>query len=519
MSQETNPLPKLPWDKRPMTVRDLAVVVGLFLFLPVAGLVLTAFSLRGQVEPASAAAAEPETAVAADGVVEYTIRTMIGGDPTMAYVGEGGDIDGVMNPELKANVGDTVRLTVINSDPMLHDLKIDEFNVYTGQLTEDEETVTMEFVVTSPGMFNYYCSVPGHREVGMEGVLRVEGTVSAGDASAMNASANTMGHMMAAVSPPPPAVADAVSIVRNPADLPAPMTADGPQHHVVDLTTVEVDGILADGTTFRYMTFNGQVPGPMLRMRVGDTMEVRVHNEIESLLPHNIDLHAVTGPGGGAEFTKTMAGETTSFEFKALQPGLFVYHCATASIGHHISSGMYGMILVEPEEGLPEVDHEFYVMQGEIYTNHPFGTEGHVEFSHERMLNETADYYVFNGAANALALDENALRVDVGDTVRIYFGVGGPNAISSFHVIGEIFDRVYDQASLTSPPLTDVQTTLVPPGGATVVEFTLDVPGRYILVDHALARLERGLVGFLYAEGEENLEIFKSNGFPEESGH
>lgn len=282
---------------------------------------------------------------------------------------------------------------------------------------------------------------------------------------------------------------------------------------------MEVDGILADGTTFRYMTFDGQVPGPMLRMRVGDTMEVRLHNEIESLLPHNIDLHAVTGPGGGAEFTKTMAGETTTFEFKALQPGLYVYHCATASIGHHISSGMYGLILVEPEGGLPEVDHEFYMMQGEIYTSHPFGTEGHVEFSHERMLNETADYYVFNGSANALALDENALRANVGDTVRIYFGVGGPNAISSFHVIGEIFDRVYDQASLTSPPLTDVQTTLVPPGGATVVEFMLDVPGRYILVDHALARLERGLVGFLYAEGEENPEIFKSDGFAEESGH
>ncbi|MBN2472073.1 MAG: nitrite reductase, copper-containing, partial [Anaerolineae bacterium] len=219
------------------------------------------------------------------------------------------------------------------------------------------------------------------------------------------------------------------------------------------------------------------------------------------------------------ELTQTLAGEESVFTFQALQPGLYVYHCATASIGHHISSGMYGLILVEPVGGLPPVDHEFYVMQGEIYTAQPYGTRGHLDFSHEKMLDEDAEYFVFNGAAGALTQDEYALRTEVGDTVRIFFGVGGPNKISSLHVIGEIFDRVYDQASLTSPPLTDVQTTLVPPGGATMVEFTLDVPGRYILVDHALSRLERGLAGYLYAEGEENPAIFSGQGMPEASGH
>ena len=315
------------------------------------------------------------------------------------------------------------------------------------------------------------------------------------------------------------AAVDAVSIIRYPTDLPAPITSRTPQHHVVEMTAVEVDGQLADGTTFRYMTFNGQVPGPMLRLRVGDTMELHLQNQMTSVLPHSIDLHAVTGPGGGAVFTQTAADETSIFQFKALQPGLYVYHCATASIPHHISSGMYGLILVEPEEGLPEVDHEFYVMQGEIYTEQPFGTAGHLTFSHEKALDEDPEYYVFNGAAGALTLDEYAMRAEVGDTVRIFFGVGGPNKTSSLHLIGEIFDRVYDQASLTAPPLTDVQTTLVPPGGATVVEFTLDVPGRYILVDHAISRLERGLVGFLYAEGEENPEIFSGSGLPDASGH
>jgi nitrite reductase (NO-forming) len=290
-------------------------------------------------------------------------------------------------------------------------------------------------------------------------------------------------------------------------------------NHVVEMTAMEVDGILADGTTYRYMTFDGTVPGPMLRMRVGDTMELHIHNAMQSTLPHSIDLHAVTGPGGGAVFTQTLAGETSAFTFRALQPGLYVYHCATPSVAHHITSGMYGLILVEPVGGLPPVDREFYVMQGEIYTAQPMGTKGHLDFDYQAMLDERPQYFVFNGSANALATDEYALRANVGETVRIFFGVGGPNFISSFHVIGEIFDRVYNLASLTSDPLLDVQTTLVPPGGAVMVEFRLDVPGRYILVDHALSRLERGLAGYLYAEGADAPDIFSSESLPEASGH
>jgi nitrite reductase (NO-forming) len=463
----------------------------------------------------------PQVAVAPS-VVEYQLATTLQ-DDAMAFVGVGGAIDGVVNPELPVNLGDTVRLTLINDSDAPHDFNIDELGVASGELSAAAEPVTVEFVADQLGLFNYYGSMPGHRAAGMEGVLRVEGAVTSGDAAALDESLSDagygmMGHNMGSTAVSP-AVANAVSIVRNPTDLPAPITARTPQHHVVEMTAVEVDGQLADGTTFRYMTFDGQVPGPMLRMRVGDTMELRIENQMQSVLPHSIDLHAVTGPGGGAEFTQTMSGETSAFNFTALQAGLYVYHCATASIPHHISSGMYGLILVEPEEGLPPVDHEFYVMQGEIYTEQPFGTQGHLTFSHEKMLDEDPEYYVFNGAAGGLTLDEYAMRTEVGDTVRIFFGVGGPNKISSLHLIGEIFDKVYDQASLTSPPLTDVQTTLVPPGGATMVEFTMDVPGRYILVDHALSRLERGLVGFLYAEGEENPDIFGGAGFPEASGH
>jgi nitrite reductase (NO-forming) len=489
-------------------------------------LILAVLLLRIEIVPNTVSAQEtPATsqtttvAHVETNVIEYTLRMQLGGDPAMAFVGVGGTIDGVVNPDLSAHVGDTVHLTVINGDPVAHDLTIDEFKVSTGEMVTDEQTVMLEFTVTQPGEFKYYCSVPGHRQIGMEGVLHVEGEAVADAHADDEGSAVTEAHDHEMDTVAGAAATDAVSIVRNPSDLPPPIGDREPTTVVVNLTSVELNGLLADGTTYHYMTFDGQVPGPMIRVLVGDTVEVHLKNDPASHLSHSIDLHSVTGPGGGAVTTQTLPGQETGFTFKALQPGLYVYHCATPSIGQHISSGMYGLVLVEPVGGLPPVDLEFYVMQGEIYTAEPFGTQGHLDFSYDMMLDEDAEYFVFNGAAGALTIDENALRANVGETVRIYFGVGGPNAISSFHVIGEIFDKVYDQASLTGSALTDVQTTLVPSGGATIVEFTLNVPGRYILVDHALSRLERGLAGYLYVEGQDDPAIFHSDSTVDNAGH
>ena len=302
-------------------------------------------------------------------------------------------------------------------------------------------------------------------------------------------------------------------IVRNPTDLPAPLAAREPQIVRVDLEAIEVEGQLADGTTYTYWTFNGAVPGPFIRVRVGDTLEVHMKNSTSSTMNHSVDFHAVTGPGGGAVMTQTEPGKETMFTAKAIAPGLFVYHCATPMVANHISNGMYGLILVEPEGGLPPVDREFYVMQGDIYTTGKFGEQGHQATDIDKLLNEDPEYLVFNGAVGALTT-QKPLKANVGETIRIFFGVGGPNFMSSFHVIGEIFDRVYDQASLTSAPLTNVQTTIVPPGGATMVEFKLEVPGRYILVDHALSRLQHGLAGFLIVEGPANPEIFNGTPMP-----
>lgn len=298
-------------------------------------------------------------------------------------------------------------------------------------------------------------------------------------------------------------------IVRDPTDLPAPIAKRAPEHIRIDMQTLEVTGQLDQDTAYHYWTFDGKVPGPFVRIRVGDTVEVHLKNADDSVLMHNVDFHAVTGPGGGGVATQAAPGEEKGFLFKALNPGLYVYHCATPPVAQHISAGMYGLILVEPEGGLPKVDREFYVMQGELYTEEAFGTaKGELTDSWDKLLAEKPEYYLFNGAVGALA-NQKPLTAKVGETVRIYFGVGGPNATSSFHVIGEIFDEAYNLGAMTSEPLTNVQTLTVPPGGAAAVELKLEVPGKFLLVDHALSRAEKGLIGILNVEGPDNPKIYQ----------
>ncbi len=296
------------------------------------------------------------------------------------------------------------------------------------------------------------------------------------------------------------------AVLTSAPNVPPPITRHHPTKVVVKLDTREVTKRLADGVTYTFWTFGGSVPGKFIRVREGDMVEFHLSNDPSSKMPHNIDLHAVTGPGGGAASSFTAPGHTSTFSFQALNPGLFVYHCATAPVGMHVGNGMSGLILVEPKAGMPKVDHEYYVQQTEFYTAGRNGEPGLQPFSMEKAIREQPEYVVFNGSVGAVSGD-NALKAKVGETVRLFVGNGGPNLVSSFHVIGEIFDNVFGEAGTTVTH--NVQTTLVPPGGATIVEFKTQVPGTYLMVDHAIFRaFNQGALGMIKVEGPEDKQVY-----------
>ncbi|HSU40159.1 MAG TPA: copper-containing nitrite reductase [Polyangiaceae bacterium] len=311
---------------------------------------------------------------------------------------------------------------------------------------------------------------------------------------------------------PPPDVTSVPSddrimaVLTSPPNVPPPTNRTKPARVVVKLTVKEVVLPMADGVQYSYWTFGGTVPGSFIRVRQGDVVEFHLQNDATSTMPHNIDLHAVTGPGGGAASSFTAPGHASQFTFRALNPGLFVYHCATAPVPMHVANGMYGLILVEPPGGLPPVDREYYVMQGDFYTKGKYHAKGLQAFDMDKGIDERPTYVVFNGAEGAL-LGDKSLKAYVGDSVRIYFGVGGPNLTSSFHVIGEVFDRVYTEGGTHYQE--NVQTTMVPAGGSAILDFRVQVPGAYALVDHSLFRaFNQGAVGTLKVSGPEDKLLY-----------
>jgi copper-containing nitrite reductase len=308
----------------------------------------------------------------------------------------------------------------------------------------------------------------------------------------------------------------AADIVRDPADLPQPIGERAPALVRVTLTAKELVGVLdpTSGTTYRYWTFNGKVPGPEIRVRQGDTVEVTLVNAKDSSMVHSIDFHAAIGPGGGSALTQVPPGQSKSFTFQATVPGLFVYHCGSPMVAQHIANGMYGLILVEPVGGLPHVDREYYIMQSEFYTTAPKGKSGLQQFSVENLMSENAQYYLFNGAVDAIT-KEFPLQAKEGETVRIYFGNAGPNATASEHMVGEIFTHYYQLGSLTSPALAGIQTATVPPGGAAIFELKASMPGEFTLMDHAISRMEKGDMAILRVTGPENEALMHAGTVPD----
>jgi len=309
------------------------------------------------------------------------------------------------------------------------------------------------------------------------------------------------------------ALSFAERIAADPTDIPPPIKRKRPKTVHVELECVELVSELEDGTKFHYMTFSGTVPGPMIRVRQGDTVILTLTSAENNMMLHNIDFHAVYGTGGGAEDTFVTPGSEETIKFKAMYPGAFIYHCAVPAMDQHISSGMYGIILVEPEEGLSKVDHEFYLGQNEVYIKGEAGDKGLQEFSFDKMKDENADYVILNGKVGALT--ENgygAMKVKKGETARIFFVNGGPNLASSFHPIGNVWTKAWRDGALASHPERYVQTMLVPPGDCAVFEMDFPVPSTIHLVDHALSRVEyKGMGGDIIVEGSPEPDIYDPN--------
>lgn len=290
-------------------------------------------------------------------------------------------------------------------------------------------------------------------------------------------------------------------------NVPSPITRRHATRVILNVEVKEHVQTLADGVQYLYWSFGDETPAKFIRVREGDLVETHFSNHPDNQLAHNIDFHGATGPGGGGEASFIAPGHTAVFSWRAMRPGLYLYHCVAAPAGVHISNGMYGLILVEPRGGMAKVDREFYVVQGEFYTNGAFGEPGLQEFAQDKALAEKPEYVVFNGRVGAL-MGDNALKARAGERVRLYLGNAGPSLVSSFHIVGEIFDRVYGEGGIDVNQ-HNVQTTLVPVGGSAMAEFTADVPGEYTLVDHSMFRaFNKGAMGQLVIEGSENANIF-----------
>ena len=437
--------------------------------------------------------------------VKIVLATAIGGNG-LKWVGKEGAVAGKDNPDLTVKKGDKVTIQIANEDGVEHQFEIADLGVKSQSVIQKGDTKSVTFTADKAGTYQYACNIPGHKEAGMLGKLIVQGE-------------EDMGHQVvlpqvtkSTVTLDAPKAVTVPDIARSATDVPIPITRKTPTTVNILLETREVIAKIAGESTYTYWTYNGTVPGPMIRVREGDTVVLTVKNLGSQT--HSIDLHAVNGPGGGAVLTQTQPGSSSTFRFKALNPGVYLYHCASPHIPSHIANGMYGLILVEPQEGLPKVDREFYVVQGEIYSAGQRGQVGHHTYSIEKAQDERPEFVVFNGRVGALTGD-NALKAKVGETVRIYFGNAGPNLISSFHVIGEIFDKVYYDGGLGSgvTPNINVETIAVPAGSGTIVEFAIQVPGNLTLVDHSIFRaIDKGAVGIIAVEGAEAPEIFRRGG-------
>lgn len=257
-------------------------------------------------------------------------------------------------------------------------------------------------------------------------------------------------------------------------------------------TAREVPLRISDDAVISAWTFDGNIPGPILHVRQGDTVEFTLLNH--GSIPHSMDFHAAQIDPKTA-FRSANPGQSISYTFRAKYPGVFMYHCGTSPVLMHIGSGMVGAIVVDPPSPLPAAK-EFVLVESEYYLGAAVG--GVLPFDYTKMLATLPDYVVFNGRPSQYMAAPISVRVD--DRVRFYVVNAGPTHACNFHVVGEQFDTVYLGAP-PSVPLHGVQTFAVAPGGGLIFELVADIPGEFVFVNHGFGHGQKGAIGVLHVDG------------------
>ena len=389
----------------------------------------------------------------------------------------------------------TVTFNVTNEGALPHDVQING-EVQTAML-DAGATETITFDAPGSGMLNLICTVAGHAAAGMTLDLPIVGGDAPVDGTAAVDSA-AAGQTAAAVDYATPENADAYQGDKPPLELrdaSAPPLASGTVHDVT-FTVEEKVMQVAEGVWQEVWTFNGQVPGPVLRVKVGDTVNLTLRNPDAAVVGHSIDFHA-SQVAWNDEMRTINPGEDLLYSFTATHAGVYMYHCGTAPALHHIGNGMYGMIIVEPEGGLPEVDHEFTFVQGEYYTG-PQGEPG--DLTKMSAAAASPDYVVWNGVANQYA--DHPIEVGVGERIRAFVLNAGPSVDTSYHVVGTIFDTAMKEGvALTSdnPGRWGSQAVDLAPAQGGYVEFSLAEDGLYPIVTHAFNHVGLGALGLFQA--------------------
>jgi nitrite reductase (NO-forming) len=370
--------------------------------------------------------------------------------------------------------------TLNNTGTIPHDVTFPDGT--TSGMIDAGKSGTVEIDVPAEGL-TFICSIPGHAQAGMEGAVTVKG--------AAPASGDDHG------GPPP-----TTDVAADP-NAPAPVTFDAKAParlsgdvHDIDLVITEQEMTVAPGFVQKVWTFGGTVPGPVIRVKVGDTIRVHLKNPATNQLPHSIDFHA-SQVAWNDEMTSISPGEEKLYEWTADYAGVWMYHCGTSPALHHIANGMYGMVIVEPAEGLPPVDNEFALVQSEWY----LGPQGDITSLDKASVGAPApDFVVFNGVANQYL--DAPLTVGTGESVRIFVLDAGPNIDSSFHIVGTIFDTVIKEGVALLKGNTGswgAQAMDLSPAQGGIVEFTTAEDGLYPIVTHAFNFVGRGALGLVQA--------------------